>query len=255
MTAPTRPMIHCILGQGGSPLALPAGMRTIAKEGVVAVVSDVTPELVRAADRPALQTFAELTAGLHRTANLIPMRYGCVLASDAAVSRLLEVRRNRLCALLARLDGCVELGIRLLLPATAPGAPESGAEPSADRATEPQAPRPGHAHLAEVRRRLQGETRVAVQAKAARAAIETAVLGLFRDVGEEQGEIGGQHLLSLYYLVPRAACTDFVEALRRAPDPINDPSDDPSDCPCLVTGPWPPYNFVGAIDDDLRCLA
>jgi hypothetical protein len=245
MTTPQKPMLHCILRHAGQPLTLPAGVREIRADGLAAVVSDVDPQLVRAADRPALQGYADLIAGLHRNANLIPMRFGCVLDGDPAVLRFLDCRRARLATLLDRLDGCVELGIRLLLPAIEPTEPDAA----------PPAPRPGHAHLDLVRRRIQGDTRVAEQARAVRERIESVVAGLFRDARDELGQIDGHRLLSLYYLVPRESCDSFVGALRLAPDPDAEAMPNPLDGRCLVSGPWPPYNFVGAIDDDLRCLA
>ncbi len=240
--ASPRSMLYCILRSPNQPLALPPGIRQVQVEGIAAVVSDADPERVRTADRSMLQGYADLIADLHRVANLIPMRYGCIAESDDSVLRLLQLRRSRLGTLLDKLEGCAELGVRLLLPGFDANDAVSGDEPGDVR--------PGHAHLAVIRQRFQGEVRVAEQAKVVRAAIERATVGLFRDTRVEQGQVDGRHLLSLYYLVPRPACHDFVEAVRLAPDPFPDSMMNH----CLVSGPWPPYNFVGAIDDDLRCL-
>ena len=236
-------MLYCILRRPPRPLPLPAGLREIHAEGLTAVVADADPERVRGADRPALQGYADRIADLHRMTNLIPMRYGCILESDDGVRRLLNLRHGRLDMLLERLDGCVELGLRLLLP-------DLGVDDTA-AAHESANALPGHAHLAKVRRHFQAEARVVEQAKAVRAAIERTLDGLFKDTRQELGQIEGRQLLSLYYLVQRSDCDAFVDALRRAPNPFPEPMLDH----CLVSGPWPPYNFVGAIDDDLRYLA
>jgi hypothetical protein len=236
-------MLYCILRSPTQPLPLPSGLREIHAEGFAAVVADADPARVRSADRPALQGYANLIADLHGMADLIPMRYGCLLESDDAILRLLHLRHSRLNVLLDRLDGCTELGLRLLLPT--PDVNEAVVEHESGNA------RPGHTHLAKVRRQFQAEARVVEQAKAVRTTIERSLTGLFRDTFQELGQIEGRQLLSLYYLVPRSTCNDFVEALRRAPNPFPEPMMDH----CLVSGPWPPYNFVGVIDNDLRYLA
>jgi hypothetical protein len=72
------------------------------------------------------------------------------------------------------------------------------------------------------------------------------VAGCFREVREELGQIDGRSLLSLYFLVPREQGEHFVECLRQDASSLRGTG--------LLTGPWPPYNFVGAIDDDIRSL-
>ena len=47
---------------------------------------------------------------------VIPLRYGCVMESESAVIRLLEDHRQEYEALLARLTGMTEMGIRVLRP-------------------------------------------------------------------------------------------------------------------------------------------
>lgn len=239
----TRPLLHGIL-RGAPREPLPAGLRYIDADGLGAVVADVPPEQVPAPDHGCLQEYADRIADLHRAETLIPMRYGCLLETDAAVRRLLQGHRERLLPTLARIDGCAEIGVRLLLPALFP--PPAGATAPAGGDA-----RPGHQHLAAIRRRLSGEARAAEQARAARDRLETTVAGLFREVREEFGYVGGRYLLSLYFLVPRANCPDFFERMRR-------PRTDGLEADLgagLVTGPWPPYSFVGAIDDDLRVEA
>ncbi|HYN79695.1 MAG TPA: GvpL/GvpF family gas vesicle protein [Lamprocystis sp. (in: g-proteobacteria)] len=251
-TPMTRPMLHCILRGSLGAVVLPAGLRRIGVDGLNAVVRDVDPGQVRAADTTLLQGYANLIARIHADATLIPMRFGCVFATDDVVRRLLDGHRSQLLATLDHLDDCVEFGIRLVISTPSQASPlgQRNAGPVPDPGTIGPLDhdrRPGHGHLAAIRQRLSGDARAAERARAARGAIEQAVAGLFRTLREEFGQIGGRYLLSLYFLVPRGDSAHFVERLR------SDQSKVPGTG--LLTGPWPPYNFVGAIDDDLRSLA
>ncbi|WP_295455070.1 GvpL/GvpF family gas vesicle protein [uncultured Thiodictyon sp.] len=242
MTVDARPMLHCILRDPPRDASLPAGLRGIGMDGLRAVVADVNPHQIRAADSARLQAYADLIANIHRAAPLIPMRFGCVLPSDDAVRTLLGEHHKRLLAMLDQLDDCVEIGIRLLLPEVGDAAvPGTAAPDASERAG------PGHSHLAAIRRRLDAEARAEARAEQARGAMERIVAGLYRDLRQEFGQIDGRCLLSLYFLVPREHGGAFVDALRLNPAAVPGAG--------LITGPWPPYNFVGAIDDDIRSMA
>lgn len=231
------PMLHCILRRPPRAALLVDGLRWIPINGLGALVTHLDPAEIRAADKERLQGYADLIARLHAQQTLIPMRFGCLLADDAAVVGLLKGHRQRLLETLDRLDDCVEFSVRLLLP------PESQAAPSV---ADPD-PRPGHGHLAAIRLRLQEETLAAERAATARDILEQALAGLFVDLRQEFGPVGERYLLSLYFLVPRQAADRFVAQLRLHPDLVAGAG--------LVTGPWPPFNFVGALDDVIHPLA
>jgi hypothetical protein len=244
-------MLHCILLDPSGGVPLPGGLRGIAVDGLRAVVADVDVEQVRAADSTQLQGYADLIADIHRDASLIPMRFGCIFPSDSAVRELLTRNQHRLLSMLDRLDNCDEISLRLLLPNSPPLAaavsPVPLVAPPRSDSVAVQDLSPGHGYLVAIRRRLDDEVQAAIRVGEARSAIERVVAGLYRDLHQEFGEIGGRSLLSLYFLVPREHSGDFVEALRRDSSAVPGSG--------LITGPWPPYNFVGAIDDDLRPLA
>lgn len=259
-------MLHCILRQSAAPgRGLPDGLRAVPADGLLAVVADVAPDLVRGADPARLQAFADLIGRLHRASPLVPMRFGCVLADDAAVRALLGDHREALRVMLDLVAGCDEFGLRLLLPAAASASVAAPAAPAGPPNGPPA--RPGHRHLAAIRQRLQGESAAQASAAAARAAVTAALAGLYRDCREEFGQFGAQPMLSLYFLVPRQHQARFIAALRALGQTENQPAGPAPNAPptaaaavCwewgtgLLTGPWPPYNFVGAIDGEARSL-
>jgi hypothetical protein len=247
-------MIHCIVRVPRRSSVSPgAGLRWIDGDGIGALIGDVDPSELPAASNTRLQSYADVVARIHMNEVLIPMRFGCVLTSDDSVRELLVRYRERLLSQLEHVGDCAEFGIRLLLP-EASAASTSGDDPAFDRgenggrqSASGASAGPGLAHLTSIRLRLDRELLVTAEARVARTAIEALVSGLFREVRDELGQIAGRHLMSLYFLVPREQGDAFVESLRQDASSVVGAG--------LMSGPWPPYNFVGAIDDDLRSLA
>lgn len=183
-------------------------------------------------DLAGVRAHEQVVASLNRCRTVIPLRYGCRLADESQVARLLLERGPRYAALLQELDGCVEMGIRLLVPApaTPPAAPvpvglKDGAGPAS----------PGLAYLKarEVHyRRLEGWSRE--HGRLARE-LQGTFSGLFTKVKAE-GPPPRLPLLSLYFLVPRPAVASFRQRFRRFSCTAA--------AKLLLSGPWPPYNFV-----------
>lgn len=255
MSGLSRPMLLCIQRTPPEPLArADAGrLRWIERDGLTALVADQEPSEIAGASSAGLQRYADIVAEIHARRAVIPVRFGCLLAGDDAVGRLLHRYRDRLHGLLDQVGDCLEFGIRLLLPTDATpasthedGDPWSHANAPSQARSDPDIGL-GLAHLLAIRRRLDRESQVAACAREARHAIESRVAGCFREVREELAEIDRRSLLSLYFLVQRAQGDEFVECLRQDTSSLRGTG--------LLTGPWPPYNFVGAIDDDFRSRA
>lgn len=161
---------------------------------------------------------------LHREATLLPLRYGCLLPSEAHVRDLLHSRRAEFVASLATVADCLEMGLRLL-PADTPRAGE--------RAFVAVAPS-GAAYLAAKRARLDAEAAHHRRADAIAAHIRQAFLSIvvrFAAAPPRQNEP-----LAFHFLIRRDDRPRFEEAFRQFQAGSADRM--------LLTGPWPPYHFV-----------
>jgi hypothetical protein len=96
----------------GTGVAAAAPVRSVAGDGFAAVVSDV-PAGWRAANRNDLQAHDRVLNQLVGESNVIPMRFGVVMASDEEVrERLLAHRSSELGALFERLGGRVQMSVK-----------------------------------------------------------------------------------------------------------------------------------------------
>lgn len=177
------------------------------------------PITALSSDTADLVAYSEILVRLHQIYNLVPMRYGSVFPDCAAVQDWLRRNAETYRALLSRLDGCSEIGVRILLPAP-PATPPAPADS-------------GLAYLQARRRAYAAEAEQLAQGQACAETLRAALAPWTRELREEQRD----NLLSLYFLVPRetvSLCRGNVAAIQgRAPC-----------AELLFSGPWPPFNFV-----------
>jgi hypothetical protein len=192
-------------GHEGAPLS------TVEAVGLAAVVSEHEAEIVPGED--ALWRHEEIVEGLMAHTAVLPMRFGTMLADRDAVRAVLEERAERFTALLARVRGKVELGLRVLGPEEPPVPTASGA-----------------AYLGA---RLEARQR----SEAVVAELDDALAPLAAE-RRLKPRPGSRMLLSAAYLVERDAVHAFAE--RVAALDAEHP-----ELTLLSTGPWPPYGFTG----------
>ena len=230
-------LVYCILGAGGGA-ATPVGVdgqpiRLIEEGGLGAAVSRVSaPTDGMRPDTSRLLTYEKVVEALHRGRAVLPVRYGCLLADESEVIELLRSHRRAYRSALRELEGCEELGVRIL-------AEDAEGGRGASRPDVP-GPSPGSAYLAARRvhyeerdGRSEGQVATAERCRAAFA-------GLFVKYKVEYPS--GSHpiflipLLSLYFLVKR----ENLDAFHRAFQSLSRGDA----ARMLLSGPWPPYNFV-----------
>ncbi len=235
-----QPQTRTLVGVAGQPVML------VGHRGLGAVLSPLGPEEL-AAGIPDLLAYERVVESFHQTGTVIPMRYGCVFEDPAQVLHLLEERRWQYLSLLQDLEGCVEMGIRLLLPTevgpseSAPplsGPPASAASPARGAVS----PRPGQSYLAAQRERYAARDREAWSG-ALPDKVCQALAGAFLRHRWESRRLGESLLVSLYFLVPRNRLPLFRKSFRQISAGES--------WKLLLSGPWPPYNFVALSHLDL----
>jgi len=227
-------LVYCILGERPPGSELPMGVEgcavsLVADGGLAAAVSSA-PETCATPSVPRVVEYARVVEALHEAATVLPMRYGCLAESEAEIVELLRTRRAQFLARLDELDGCAEMGLRILLAGPGPPLPQDLR--NAAKAVS------GRAYLQRLRACYDGRERDRAQADALIEMAKQAFAGLFRKCDAEHSVEG--RLLSLHFLTHR----DKTEAFRASFRGLQEARTEKM----LLTGPWPPYNFVGDLN-------
>lgn len=229
-------LLYCI---GNASSALPAhglGVRggelqCVTHAGLAAVVSPVA-ELARVEtpDTTDLLTYERVIREQQLVADVVPMRFGSVLSGEAAVRAHLEEQRAAYLRTLERVSGCVEMGVRVLVPA-----PPASAEPEHSA---PALVRSGVDYLKARQRRYSAESLLRERCSALEQRLAAQVAPLCREHRMElpAARPGQPTLCSVYFLVPR----EQVPAVRAALAPLVEAEGSRAS----LSGPWPPFNFV-----------
>jgi hypothetical protein len=215
----------------------------VAGHGLCAAVSELDVE----EDAPPvseLLVYSRVVEDLHRLQAVVPMRYGCFLNGIKAIRNALKERQRQYETLLAQLEGHVEMGVRILLPEKEwrPRQEETmkGRDALSTAGTTAQLKEErsvnGRAYLAlrKVHYQMQDETLQGRQALIDRYI--QAFSGLYARHRTKTDTKNGSVILSLFFLTPENAVNHFREAFGRVAAK--------GDAKAMLSGPWPPYNFV-----------
>jgi len=223
-----------LLGVGGGPVYQVAHHRLRAAISRVNR-ADLSPDI------PRVRAYARVVLSCHRQDTVIPMRFGCVVEQESQVIQLLDEHGPQYEALLQELEGCVEMGLRVLLPsgpwaAVTPGGPAGSREVAGPPPDPPANPnRLGLAYLTARKAHYASQDRWTTAYRQAAQRCREQFTGLYVNCKTEAPS-PRLPLLSLYFLTPRRQVESFRRAFRRlsAAEPAR----------LLLSGPWPPYNFV-----------
>ncbi|MDQ0792645.1 GvpL/GvpF family gas vesicle protein [Streptomyces sp. B1I3] len=225
-------------------------LRTVRGGGLLAVVSSVPSASYDSAgiasrmeDLGLLEVMARThhavveSASAHTT--VLPMRLATVYVDDARVRAMLEGREPEFDALLARLEGHVELGVKVYADprSAATAAAVGGGQESG------QASSPGRAYLQQRRAQRQNHRDAYRAAGAVAAGISARVADIARahmSHRPQQGDLAraaGENIANEAYLVRASQEAEFREALRGLADGV-------PGVEVEVTGPWAPYSFA-----------
>ena len=221
-------MTHLLYGivRQGFYEPLPEGMWIVAAHGLAAVVSPVE-ETSSAPSVSSVLAFEKVVEAIHARQAVIPVRYGCLMHSESEIIRVLEDHRQEYGALLGRLGGMNEMGIRVLCPPR-PGFVSGG----------PLSP--GAAYLASLRNRYGSGDSLAPEEAQLADRIAALLSGCYSERRREISPANQGRLLSLYFLMPKAGVEQFRNKVRQIRPP--------GGAKLLLSGPWPPYNFAVSPD-------
>lgn len=215
---------------------------SIAADGLAAVCSAAPAEETPSVS--SLLAYARVIEQLYQNCTILPLRWGCMLDSPAEVAKLLVRRRREFEECLRRVEGCVEMGIRIGLGHK----PEASARGNslADASGLCKAAR-GTAYLLRRRQQYtqqdaQRQTEAAVLAR-----LHDAFQGLFIHSTAGPIDAGHARLLSVAFLVRRAHEPPFRRAFERLQARSGSEGKEAPSLPLrawVLTGPWPPYSFV-----------
>jgi hypothetical protein len=222
---------------------VPPAVETVEHGGLVALVREVSLDefgeealATNLNDREWLERHVcaheDVLAGAAETATVVPFRFGVICHDRSDVARLLDEHADLLRRDLLRVRGCDELGVKVWYDAP-------------DAHASDEAPAGGRAYL----ERRRDDRRMALELAAEREALvddahrrltRYAVASVVnRPQPKELSGRGEPMLLNAAYLVRRGdeALAREVAALH-AEHATNGYAFE-------LTGPWPPYNFVG----------
>jgi hypothetical protein len=217
-------LVHCILR---NPAACPASRRrgvAFVESGNLAAAVTLCGSESAPPDARQLLGYQRVISNLHAAGPVIPLRYGCLVEDEAAAMRLLEEGRAGYEALLDRLENRVEMGLRVLWDAAGDGPPA------------PAPATPGAAYLAAARRRRCLEAALTPAEREWAGGVCAGLSDLYSEERQEARFAGDGRLVSLYFLVSRQTVRRFRARSRRMLSGQGRGF--------LLSGPWPPYNFV-----------
>jgi hypothetical protein len=234
-----------VAGVGGTPL------RAVAAAGLVAVVSAV--DLAEYGEEPLRGNlenleWLEATARAHHdvidavaeAGPVVPMQLATVYRGEDRVAAMLAERRDDFQAVLERIRGRVEWGIKVYVPD-----PAGAAVPTAGSGSE----RPGAAYLQRRRSELSAreDARAAAASSAEEIHAELAGLAAAATLHKPQhSQLTGRPepmILNGAYLVDYERASAFSAA-------AYDLAGRRSAVRLELTGPWPPYSFTQPSDED-----
>jgi hypothetical protein len=215
-----------LLGIDGSPV------RAVDLGGLGAWVSDIDATPIVASPARARSHDRVVRAALERETPL-PARFGQVVPSEADLQATLSERRGALEAALERVDGAIEMTVRMLVPQ------EAGSEPGEKARPEMRGFKSGRGYLEQVAALQREERNVLAKGRIVRDRVSSAVGGLVR-AESFAGATSGSSLATLSHLVPRRN----IDAYRNALLALRD--EDPA-LAIMVSGPWAPYSFTEGI--------
>lgn len=216
--------------QQGAPGVAERPVRSV-ECGSLAVLASSIPSEAPWIHTPSVETVLAFKSVIDRafaSGPVIPLRFGTVVGSASRASSVVAEKHRHYLSLLDRLEGHIEMGLRLTLGDDEPEGDPCGEAGQADGAGH----RPGTSYLLERRKRMhRAQRRVERAVEPFRNGVASITTST---ITSTSGDANAS--VSVAFLLPR----EQEVAFRSAVASITAPGVDQVD----VVGPWPPYSFV-----------
>jgi hypothetical protein len=198
---------------------------------VVAVVSEFAGERALVT-RENLHAHNRVNAHVLARATPLPFRFG-TLAEETRLYEYVKANAGALKEALARVRGCVEMGVKIRLGEGA----QIGVEESAVKVEEVNVEEAGRgtAFLLAKRREILGEEALKARAEGAASRLAACVEGLARETAVRLSP-EGPIVVRASHLVAREDVPAYRARVRELGAGLGGPH-------VLTSGPWPPYSF------------
>ena len=217
-------------GLEGRPLEL------LAAGDVVAVYTTHEPRRMEPTPENLWCHEAAVEAVMHESAAVLPARYGTTSAGAPSLRETLERHGPALAGGLARVRGCVELGLRVARSPQTAHAADAPSDSAASGPAGPAAPADGRDYM---RARLEEERRrrdIRARAERVAATLHDALAPLARDSTRQVLPRPDVFTVAAYLVQ-----STEVERFRGR---VNDLAASHPELCFLCTGPWPAYHFA-----------
>jgi len=238
-------LLYCIFAdEKSSPAVRLAGIDgqpivVVSHSGLSASVSpclhpSLTPDIER------IQAYQRIIERFNHDRTIIPMRYGCLFPNREEVGLHLGQRAHYYLSLLSKLEGSVEMGVRVMMSEGRLPLEELERKREAHPMSNTQSPLSGKQYLTARKAHYSREDHNLEEIEHIIAQTHAAFSGLYvmfkSECGTTEVSALGNRVLSLYFLVLRDSVESFRQAFRRVSKRVPHK--------LLLSGPWPPYNFV-----------
>jgi len=238
------PAMYTVLGVDGQPIGI------VSHDRLSAAISPLTGSKL-SMDVSQILAYRNVVDTFHHDPainGVIPVRYGCLFDKEDEVVLLLEKHNGHYISLLDELQGCVEMGIRILISDCGFRISDS-TENRNSKIENPQWKTPGHTYLGARKAYYAQEEKFNKQVEQVTERCCSAFNGLFKKYKTEFPSIANFQFSirnpqsairnpfpSIYFLVQKGAVDPFRKAFRHIHSN--------GSARLLLSGPWPPYNFV-----------
>ncbi|MDE1461467.1 GvpL/GvpF family gas vesicle protein [Spartinivicinus poritis] len=183
--------------------------------------------------------FSQIIEMLHQQYTLIPIRFGCYLDNEQQLIKHLNNNYQQYTTQLASLNNLTEFSIKAILPTQTSKIKSERLDQGAlkDELSNDNKQVAGKAYL-QTRQSYYNETTNNIELNLLIERINGTFQGLYYQCQSEVNTQAGQRILSIYYLVAKKTIKSFNMAFQQLVSTS-------SNCQkLLLSGPWPPYNFV-----------